>query len=81
MSKRTSFIQANQISMEAKYINRARDYAKAHNNLGILTFLSTNDDYKQIKAFDKKHYFKTIKRFFKDDVDMDTLMLFVETKG
>ena len=61
---------------EEKYINEARDYAKANPEKTILDYLEGSDYYHNLSKYDKKHFYKKIMPFFGCTNSIEDIELF-----
>ncbi len=64
---------------EEYYINKAREYAQRNPSKTVEEFIEDNNYFNNLCKYDKKHYFKSICRFFPGS-DPDSAQLLSEIK-
>lgn len=66
------------MDLETICINKARDFVNKNQNIDIFTYLANNNDYQQLDKHNKKHYLKTINKFFGNVVKLEDLIMYEE---
>lgn len=64
---------------EEYYINKAREYAQKNPSKTIYDFIEVNNYYNNLSEYDKKHYIKSICRFFPNS-DPDSIQILSKIK-